>query len=371
MLATLFIAAALAMPALQIAAVARVTRRAPRRASTPITVLKPIAGRDPALEACLATFFVQDHPDYELVFGIEGGDDPALPIVAALCDAHPHVHTRIVVHRDVRGINPKVRNLRAMMVAASHDLVVVSDSNIAVAPSYLSELCGELEVKGTGLVTNLFVSEGPKTIGAGLEALHLGGAVASMIALPTEVFDHPIVVGKSMAFRVSDFERLGGWNSVADLLAEDYVIGRMFKEAGYAIRIAPAVVRNIGSSIRVRDFAHRQLRWAMIRARLNPLAHFLEPLAMPAILTGLASLFGANPIAMAILGGVLTTIRDAAVYTMLRGPKGLNRALAVAPLRDAIVLAVWAAAPFVRRVKWRGRSVRVSAGTRLYLEASR
>src|SRR5204862_7977075 len=65
-------------------AVVRVVRRppAPRPAVLPaVTILKPLAGVDAHLADNLATFFEQDHPDYEIVFGVEDPNDPAIEVV--------------------------------------------------------------------------------------------------------------------------------------------------------------------------------------------------------------------------------------------------------------------------------------------------
>src|SRR5687767_138233 len=101
-------------------------------ADQPISVLKPVAGIDDGLEANLRTFFAQGYPRYEIVFGVQGEEDPALDLVRRLMREHRNVEARVVVHDGGRGINPKVSNLRAMLTAANHDLVVVSDSNIRV-----------------------------------------------------------------------------------------------------------------------------------------------------------------------------------------------------------------------------------------------
>ena len=44
----------------------------------PVTVLKPLHGDEPLLEAALATFFTQDYPAYQLVFGVSHVHDPAI-----------------------------------------------------------------------------------------------------------------------------------------------------------------------------------------------------------------------------------------------------------------------------------------------------
>lgn len=350
-------------------AVWRVTRRVapPALAPTAVSVLKPLCGVDPDLERNLEGFFVQDHPDFELVFGAQGAD-PALDLVRRLRDRHPTVPCRIVVHDGGRGLNPKVGNLRAMLTAARHDVVLISDSNIAAPPDYLRRMADELAEPGVGLVTSLFAGAGERNLGATLESLHLNGAIAGGIALPAESFDLPVAVGKSMMFRASALARLGGLESVAHVLAEDYVIGRMFDAAGYRVRLASQPVRNVVGTTTVGAFVRRHVRWGMIRVRLVPLAFLAEPATIPLAVALAAPLFGVALLPALAWAAAITIVRDAGQWVALRGPAGLGRALPLFPLRDALVLLAWVLAPLRRHVKWRGARVLVSAGTRLFAE---
>ncbi len=358
---------------LAVAVLARVRLRGPATppgpatAPEPISVLKPLCGVDQALEASLRSFFEQRYPDYEIVIGVQDPDDPALAVARKLKAEYPQRACRIVVHNG-DGLNPKVANLRGMLAAVSHDLLVISDSNVAVKPGWLGELAAEIARPGVGLVFNPIAGVGERTLGATLENLQLCGPVAAGVAVPTELLGYPAVVGKSMLFRRSVFERLGGFESVASVLAEDYVIGRMFAAAGYGVSLASTPVYNISQSTSVRAFCARQLRWAMLRLRLQPIAYALEPLTSPFAFALLLVLAGLAPWPVLGYGLLATALRDALLFSLLRGPRGLLRALPLLPLRELLSLAVWLAAPCFRHVRWRGHRLRLSAGTRLYVE---
>jgi ceramide glucosyltransferase len=221
---------------------------------------------------------------------------------------------------------------------------------------------------GVGLVFNLIAGVGERTLGATLENLELNGPIAAGMAVPTELLDHPAVVGKSMLFRRSAFDRLGGFESVASVLAEDYVIGRAFRAAGHAVRLAPTPVCNVSQTTAVRTFFARQLRWAMLRLRLQPFAYLLEPLTRPMLVALCAPLAGLPLGPALVVGFSLTLMRDGAIWWLLRGPVGMLPAMLLLPLRDALMLAAWLGAPWFRHVRWRGRRLRLSAGTRLYAE---
>jgi ceramide glucosyltransferase len=350
-------------------------RRAPTREGAepgtdlePVSILKPVAGVDDSLEANLHTFFLQDHPHYEIVFGVQGEEDPALELIRKLMRDHPDVDARVVVHDGGRGINPKVSNLRAMLTAARHDLVVVSDSNIRVHRGYLREMQSEMHRPQVGLVTSLFAGIGERTLGALVENSHLNATVVAGVVVPSEVFGHPVAVGKSMMFRRSLIEKIGGLESVAYVLAEDYVIGRMFHEAGFDVRLCPSPVMNVNSNSTLAAFFRRQLRWSMIRVRLQPFAFMVEPLTVPLFTAAIMLLLGAPPWWTLGWAVGVTVVRDATQWIVMRGTPGLWRALLVIPIREVLVVGVWMATFPKRHITWRGNRVRVSAGTRLYTE---
>src|SRR5262245_5630035 len=62
-----------------------------------VSVLKPVYGMEPQLERNLESFFLQDYPDFEIIFGARYADDPALRIVKTLQEKYPGVRTRIVL----------------------------------------------------------------------------------------------------------------------------------------------------------------------------------------------------------------------------------------------------------------------------------
>ncbi len=352
---------------LSAAAVARVVRgRAPARSRLPaVSVLKPLCGADPSLEQNLRSFFEQDHPDMELLFGVENEDDPAVGVVERLLERYPSRRATLVVHGARAGHNPKVRNLRGLAARAAHDLVLVSDSNVWAPPHYVSEAAALYEADATvGLVTHLFAGRGEATFAARLECVQLTGFVAQGAALPTVLGDG-VVIGKSMMFSLANLERAGGLGSVADVLAEDFVVGKMIERMGLRVALAPTVLTNVVGSIDLKTLFDRHLRWSMLRIRLRPAAFWAEPLTCP-----LAVL----PFAVASLGPALAFawlaamygVRDLLGWGLVRGRDALAWPALLGPARDVLALAVWIATPAKRHVRWRGHRVRVGKRTVLY-----
>ncbi len=341
--------------------------RASRAPQKGLSVLKPLCGADPSLEENLRSFFAQDHPNFELVFGAQRADEPALEVVRRLQAEFPHVASTIVVHDFAEGLNPKVRNLRGMLPHARFELLLISDSNVRAPRHYLTEASAEFESDpAIGLVTHVFAGVGGSTFASEVEHVQLAGFVAGGAAMPSLV-GHAAVIGKSMLLSRKHLEVVGGLAGVSDVLAEDYVLGQRLAKHGLRVALGRTVLENVVGDLTARELVERHARWAMMRRRLCPLAFALEPLASPLVLLPLA-LYLLGPVA-ALWALATWFVRDAAALSILGRPASLKSVLA-SPARDLAMLVAWGVALFTRHVSWRGTRVRVGQGTVLTAQAT-
>ncbi|HYQ40661.1 MAG TPA: glycosyltransferase [Polyangiaceae bacterium] len=332
-----------------------------------MSVLKPLSGADEDLYENLRSFFEQDLPDLQLVFGVTEEGDPALPIVARLEREFPHVPCQVVVHAGGSALNPKVQNLLGMLPHAKHDLVLISDSNVRAPRHYVRELVALHATDGVGMVTNLFAGTRERTLGAAIENVQLNGFVAAGSALPTLSGD-AAVIGKSTLFSRAALDRLGGLSRLSCVLAEDFVLGKMFQNAGQRVLIAPTVLESPNRDRSLRSAFSRHLRWSMLRWRLRPAAAMLEPLTSPLLML---------PFAHGLLGHFawlwflsLLAVRDLGGWVLLRGWGRAWIPVVLGPLREIAAPCAWLFGLFKRHVSWRGQRLRLSAGTLLYAERS-
>ena len=205
-------------------------------------------------------------------------------------------------------------------------------------------------------------------MGAALENVQLNGFCAAGSALPTLSGD-AAVVGKSTPFSRSALERLGGLSRLSCVLAEDFILGKMFQNAGLRVVIAPTVLENPNRDLSLRATFSRHLRWSMLRWRLRPVAALLEPVTSPLLMLAFAwRLFGA----LALLWlALLLLVRDLGGWVALRGWQRAWIPVLLSPVRELGAPLAWLRGAFKRHVTWRGQRLRLSSGTLLYAEAEK
>jgi ceramide glucosyltransferase len=332
----------------------------------PVTIFKPLKGLDEELEQNLRTFFQLDYPTFQLVFGVAETHDPAIEVVRRLQREFPDQDSDLVVGCPVFGLNPKVENLAAMDRHRKHNVILISDSNVRVRPSYLRETVCYLAEPGVGLVTNLFVGVGEVHASAVLENLQLNGFIAAGVAAAA-LCRATCVVGKSMLMPVRALEATGGFAAVRNVLAEDQVIGIRVRKAGYSIRLSHHVVQNINRQRSFKWFLNRHSRWYKIRRQMALPAFVVEPAANLATVGLVWAFSGDSGIAW---GGLFLLLglgmaRDALQTRRLRGSFPKLRHLLFSPVKDILLLPVWFDAILNRRVNWRGHRFLVGRMTRL------
>ncbi len=333
-----------------------------------VSILKPLKGVDNHLEENLRSFFELDWPCYELVLGSDDPEDPALDVARRVAREHAHVRATIVADRRRVGLNPKVNNLANLARRASNEILVVSDSNVAVPADYLRGLVARLESPSVGLVSSPVRAVDGRGLGGAFESLHLNTFAMGGVAATHLVLRRPCVLGKSMAFRRADLGRIGGFEHLSRFLDEDQVCGEEMVRLDRRTDVTSNPIDNVLGFVAPSQFVRRHLRWALIRRQFSGAAYAGEILLNPIALAVLGLLGGSAGLAHGlVLGAAIGT--KASLDASAERSLGIRRPwwsyLALVPAKD-LLLAVVFPVPFLRStVSWRGSSFRVGRRTRL------
>ncbi|MBI3281399.1 MAG: bacteriohopanetetrol glucosamine biosynthesis glycosyltransferase HpnI [Acidobacteria bacterium] len=356
------IAAAAAYQVIAIVACVRqwLRREPPPHSLPPVSILKPVHGPDPHFYAAIRSHARQDYPEFEVLFGVHDPADPAIPEIERLQREFPAVPIELV-RSATRAPNPKVGVLIDLDARARYPVRLVNDGDIHVAPDYLRRVVGPLEDRRAGLVTCLYCA-GADSFPARMEALGIATDFAPG-ALVAPLFGvNEFGLGATLAFRAETLQRIGGFPSIRDYLADDYMLGKRISRAGLKVRLSTLVVRTHLGSESWRQVWRHQVRWART-IRMSRGAYAGLPIANATLWAAAAALSGW----WAAAGGLLALrylMGLVAGLAVLRCPV-TPRLWVLMPLRDLFGFAVWAAGLFGRTVYWRGTALRLHDGGRI------
>ena len=330
-----------------------------------VSIVRPVCGIDPHVEATLRSSFALDYPNYELIVCAACAHDPVVPLVRSLIAEHPQVRAKLLVGDERISANPKLNNCVKGWRAAAHDWIVLADSNVLMPRDYLQRLlaCWRAD---TGLVSAPPVGSHPENFWAGLECAFLNTYqvrwqyVADTLGLG-------FAQGKTLLYRRADIEAVGGLRALAAEAAEDAASTKLIRAAGLKVRLVDAPFQQPLGRRRCTDVWSRQVRWAQLRRASFGKIYALEILGNPVLLIAAAALGAAvcdQPVA-----GVVAIV-GAACYgseMALAAAAGWHLPLiypAQAMARDLMLPAIWLAGWRDRGFVWRGNAMNVDEVSR-------
>jgi ceramide glucosyltransferase len=343
-------------------------RRAPSKSLRlpAVTVLKPLCGAEPGLYANLRSFCEQDYPQYQIVFGVRDPADPALAVVERLVTDFPSLPIDVVINPQVHGSNFKVSNLINMIARARHDVLTIADSDACVGSDYLRLVTAPLLDPKVGLVTSVYRDVPTKSIWSHLGAMYINEWYMPSVLLAWLFGYQGYVSGQTMCLRRETLRAIGGFQAIANYLADDHRLGEMVSGLGLRIALSPYVVRAEHHEPSWDSLARHELRWMRTIRILRPRSYcllflsFSLPLAIVGILLSVAQ----GPASMAAWTLFLTTLLARLVLHFvpwLRGDRPLLADLWLVPVQDLLMVWVWVRAFFTSRVSWRGSEFDVDA----------
>ena len=338
----------------------------PTQSLPPISILKPLKGTDPEIYESFRSHCLQDYPEYEIIFGVSDPDDPAIESVQELQAEFPNRRIQLMVCPKILGANVKVSNLTQMVSEAHYDYLIVNDSDIRVEPDYLRRMTAPLADSQVGMVTCLYRGVAGPTLGSRLEALGIStDFCASVLAARQLEGGIRFGLGSTLALRRAELEKIGGFISLVDYLADDYELGKRIAALGLTVKLSEVVVETYLPSYRLKEFFAHQLRWA--RGVRDARAGGYRGLVFTfGFLWALSALAASRAAPWAWSGLAVTLfLRFAVALIVGRGVLQDRRFLKDAwliPLRDLLAVVIWIASLGGHTVTWRGSRFQLKEG---------
>ena len=361
-------------------AVARFLRRpeppAPRRWPK-VSVLKPVKGVDAAAREGFVSFIEQEYPgELEVVFAVEGQDDPVLPLIRELQAAYPDSDARSVrlVDSSPRLVEMgKANNVLAAQRAATGEVYVSADSDVIAGRDDVRRMValllsdrgrGGREIGAVGAIP---VYRGMRDLGAGLMGAYYSPFMVLFYTVKDWFGPRDVFPGTYYAIRPDALAAVGGWARIADNIADDSTMGAYLHAAGFE-----SVISRVTGSVpeptkSLADLWNHQHRWNLTyRATLPMAVYALEPLAHPfALALLMPALFGARGWAvLAAYVGVRWAVIAFVNAAYLREPS-MWRWMWLMPVSELVLTGAWLRSLLQPTTSWRGHVYRVARGGKL------
>jgi len=339
----------------------------------PLTLLKPLHGAEPGLEADLETFFEQDYPEYEILFCTRLADDAGLAIARRVAARHPPIPAKFLsIGGEPEYINAKVASMELMETVAAYDILVISDSDVRVTPDYLRAVAlpfADARVGGMTCPYRGVAIEGG--LWARLEAVGMSVEMTAGVLAARAMEGMQFVLGPTMAFRRETIRRMGGFKVTADYCADDFVLGNETFKLGDTVVLSHHAIDHMVINSNFLDSMKHQVRWMKSTRFSRPTGHFGTCLtfSLPFGILALAATaaLGHSGWGLGLFAWSIAT-RLALAIAVGRGVVGDRNwfgLLVLYPIRDLMGFGFWVAGYWGRRILWRGRVFELLPGGKM------
>jgi ceramide glucosyltransferase len=345
--------------------------RTPSASLPPVTILKPVHGMEAELAANLESFFQQDYPAYEVIFGARDLENPAVKVAEEVRARYPHIRSRIILSGPPAWPSAKVYSLDKMIAASSRSYFIISDSDVRVAPDFLRNTIPPLLDPQVGLVTCMYRGVPASDLWSWLEALGLSVEMSSGVMVADMMEGMRFALGPAMAVRRDAIDAIGGIAAVADYYSDDFELGNRVWAKNYKVILSHHIVRNVLTSRSVIRTLGDQLRWMKSTRYSRPAGHagtgltYAMPFGILGLIAGTALdhwPLGIGLFALACLNRMIQSI--VVGWSVARDPLAV-RFCWLYPLRDLLGFAAWAISYTSRDFYWRGEKYRFGKGGKI------
>jgi len=334
----------------------------------PVSLFKPLHGAEPNLEAHLETFFQQDYPNYEVLFGARVSTDAGIETARRVAARYPGIPVKFVLTGEPWYVNAKVCTLEMMESAASHEIFIVSDSDVRVAPNYIREVVAPFADEKVGAVTCLYRGVADQGLWSKLEAAGMSVEMSAGVLVADLMEGMQFTLGPTMATRRSCIQEIGGFGLLGAYCADDFVLGNAIAAKGHTVVLSPHVIDHMVLNTSFVDSQKHQIRWMKSTRFSRPKGHFgtcftfSVPFGLISAVAAVAlrhPLLGLVLLACSVLNRLLLAL---AVGGLVARDRHLLRTALLYPLRDLLGFIYWAASYGSSQIVWRNQIYRLAPG---------
>ena len=342
-----------------------------------VSLFKPLHGAEVGLEGNLRGFFEQDYMQraaqagfsaamggvsrVEVLFCARSEADAGLAIARRVAAEFPEITTKFCTSGEPWAANAKVCSLAVMAKVATHDLWVISDSDVRVGPDYLRRVVLPFADAKVGCATCLYrgvTAEGG--IWSRLEAVGMSVEMSSGVCVANLLEPMQFALGPTMLARRECVAEVGGFEAMAQYCADDFVLGKWIAAKGHTVAMIGHAIDHMVLYAGFVDSMKHQVRWMKSTRFSRPKGHFGTSLTF-GVLFGILAWGGALLLGMPVLGWSLLvgsvlgrSLQAWVVAKFVVRKRRTWPTMILFPVRDLMGIFFWALSYTSNRILWRG-----------------
>jgi ceramide glucosyltransferase len=332
----------------------------------PVTLFKPVHRMEPFLERNLESFFQQDYPEFEIIFGARRANDPALKIVEKLRVKYPDIKSSVVLSGEPQYPNAKVFSLQNMIPRAAFSYFVITDSDVSVRPDCLRQVVTPLLDPDNGVVTCLYRGLPAGGFWSKLEALGMSVELTSGVLVANMLEGMKFALGPTMATRRDVLDSIGGIGVLGQYCADDYMLGNLADAKGKRVILSKHVIGHVAMNTSARASLVHQVRWMRSTRFSRSAGHvgtgltYAMPFGILGLLAGALSHSWGLGVVLFACGYLNRVIQSIVVGHGVVGDTESARLCWLYPLRDLVGFIVWCCSFTSSEIVWRSERYRLA-----------
>ena len=339
----------------------------------PVSLLKPVRGVDFGSYENFASFCVQNYPDYEILFCVNEMSDAAVPAIERVRKAFPERRIRILSNAAPIGSNQKINNLALLTREAKNEILLQTDGDVRVGPNYVRELVAPFVDPSVGVASCFYRGIAQNSFWGELEAVGTASDFFAGALVAEWKEGITFALGASVGITKTWLEKIGGYEALANLLADDYEIGNRVHLAGGKVLLCREPVWTMYPAQGAKGFWDHQVRWARTVRLCRPASYFgllfTHGLPWSLLAAVLAPAWMGTSYLLAYL--VLRFSMAWVVGIWGVGDEVLRRRLWLVPVRDLVNFFIWLGGLASNRVTWGGLEYVMKDGKMVEVSAAR
>jgi ceramide glucosyltransferase len=340
----------------------------------PVSLLKPVRGVDFGTYENFASFCMQNYPEYEILFCVNEMSDAAVPVIRKVMKDFPARRIRILANAPPIGSNRKINNLALLTREANYEILLQTDGDVRVGPNYIRELVAPFVDPTVGVASCFYRATPQNSFWAELEAVGTASDFFAGALVAEWKEGITFALGASVGTTKTWLAKIGGYEAIANLLADDYELGNRVHQAGGKVLLCREPVWTMYPAQGAKGFWDHQVRWARTVRLCRPASfigllftHGLPWALLAAAVAPCASIAAAYLLAYVVLRSIMAWV----VGIWGINDDVLRRRFWLIPVRDLLNFAVWLAGFASNRVTWGGLEYVMKDGKMMEVSASR